>query len=608
VAAYFVVRNLMLHRERISARARVTALMIAGGVTSAFTLGFAAAGLLPRLDLMRESNVAGGRYTGHGSVDYALGWSVPEMLDKLLSDGNGYFTALYYLGAPAVALGLLAVPLVRRNVHAAFFWGLVLVTSVLTLERITPLHRAFYLLPEFEALHEHVPMRIVAIQWIGIAIVAGIGLEHLLRRDDRANALAPALWIGLPSLAVVAFLGLHDRDLGGWSISSMCILLVIALLLRQKFAVRFHPVLLALVIVMVVWEPAGRHVFDAVARDAENSVLSLPGGPVSRETIKENVSSVDPGGAGEFLQRMNLEHGPYRFFGYDTDLQTYRYGVPSTYREWYFDQGALDILINARAMGLDLFDVQGYNPVQLVAYVDYLTALNGQPQNYHDAQVLETGLFSPLLDPLSVRYVVVPAVIPPGRPDLLHLSQSFPTVFANTSIRVLERPGALPRAWLVRDVRMMPSDEQMAALLAANVDPATTAIVAPGLDLTVVDPSRSAEDAVTFTMVDPDQARIQVNAGASGVLVINEIYAAGWNAYIDGERTELVRADGVFRAVAVPAGISEITLRYEPLSLRAGFWISIAAFVVALAALIWCGIGIRRPPTAGAEQEAHLSA
>jgi hypothetical protein len=60
--------------------------------------------------------------------------------------------------------------------------------------------------------------------------------------------------------------------------------------------------------------------------------------------------------------------------------------------------------------------------------------------------------------------------------------------------------------------------------------------------------------------------------------------------------------------VAVPAGISDITLRYEPLSLRVGFWISIAAFVVALAALIWCGIGIRRPPAAGAEQEAHHSA
>ena len=56
------------------------------------------------------------------------------------------------------------------------------------------------------------------------------------------------------------------------------------------------------------------------------------------------------------------------------------------------------LAVNNRATLHGLHDIQGYNPVQLQAYVDYMRVLNGTSQDYHDANVLESGLDSPLLD------------------------------------------------------------------------------------------------------------------------------------------------------------------------------------------------------------------
>ena len=153
-------------------------------------------------------------------------------------------------------------------------------------------------------------------------------------------------------------------------------------------------------------------------------------------------------------------------------------------------------------------------------------------------------------------------------------------------MRVLERPTALPRAWVVRDVQTAPPVDQSALVLEPGFDPASTVIAGPGLELAAIEPQIAAEDNVNFTMVDPDQVLIQVDADAPGVLVVNEIDAAGWNAYVNGDRTEMVRANGAFRAVVVPAGSSEVILRYEPASLRLGLWLSLATFSGVLIVLI----------------------
>lgn len=63
---------------------------------------------------------------------------------------------------------------------------------------------------------------------------------------------------------------------------------------------------------------------------------------------------------------------------------------------------------------------------------------------------------------------------------------------------------------------------------------------------------------------DRDEVIVAVDAPAPGILVVNEAWAPGWEADVDGRATPVFRANYHLRAVAVPAGASVVRLRYAP--------------------------------------------
>ncbi len=67
------------------------------------------------------------------------------------------------------------------------------------------------------------------------------------------------------------------------------------------------------------------------------------------------------------------------------------------------------LLVHDWGIWFRLEDIQGYNPLQLQRYVDYIDALNGHRQEYHERDLFPAGLTSPLLDLLNLRYLIVPA-------------------------------------------------------------------------------------------------------------------------------------------------------------------------------------------------------
>ncbi len=64
-----------------------------------------------------------------------------------------------------------------------------------------------------------------------------------------------------------------------------------------------------------------------------------------------------------------------------------------------------------------------------------------------------------------------------------------------------------------------------------------------------------------------------------------QTYYPGWEATVDGRAAPLRRANVAFSAVPVPAGTSEVVLRYAPRSVRYGVAVSGVSLVVALGLL-----------------------
>jgi len=70
---------------------------------------------------------------------------------------------------------------------------------------------------------------------------------------------------------------------------------------------------------------------------------------------------------------------------------------------------------------------------------------------------------------------------------------------------------------------------------------------------------------------------IDANMANDGLLVVSELNFPGWHACLDGERTKLLAADYLLRAVYVPAGVHTVEFKYRPRSFTLGFLISLGS-------------------------------
>jgi hypothetical protein len=80
----------------------------------------------------------------------------------------------------------------------------------------------------------------------------------------------------------------------------------------------------------------------------------------------------------------------------------------------------------------------------------------------------------------------------------------------------------------------------------------------------------------------PERVVAEITTNSPGLLVLTDLFYPGWIAEEEGRRLEILRADGFFRAVALPAGTHRVTFRYRPLSVLVGAGISAAALLTIL--------------------------
>jgi hypothetical protein len=244
--------------------------------------------------------------------------------------------------------------------------------------------------------------------------------------------------------------------------------------------------------------------------------------PAEETALIKDVSRTDPAGAGRFLQERLESAGPFRYAGYGGVGYPGDEARRESYMERRFDPVISALLVNGRPIYLGLYDIQGYNPLHLARYDEFMAALNDAPQDYHTAFLLPSGLRSPLLDLLDVRYVVQDAELPPSRDDVQTLRAGTRAVFSTPRVIVHERNSAPPPAWIVHDVRAVTRGEALPLLVSGAVDPYRTALV-EGVPPVTAAPADSAAESVRVIAYEPDRVSLATHAAAPGLLVAIEI-------------------------------------------------------------------------------------
>jgi uncharacterized membrane protein YfhO len=104
------------------------------------------------------------------------------------------------------------------------------------------------------------------------------------------------------------------------------------------------------------------------------------------------------------------------------------------------------------------------------------------------------------------------------------------------------------------------------------------------------DPKSFVKDSSAIIKLDvykPNYLKYSATNSHEGVAVFSEVYYKnGWNAYIDGNKTDVFQADYVLRALKIPSGKHIVEFKFEPQVVQTGSIISLISSVCILLLLV----------------------
>jgi hypothetical protein len=227
------------------------------------------------------------------------------------------------------------------------------------------------------------------------------------------------------------------------------------------------------------------------------------------------------------------------------------------------------------SMVLGIEDIIGYNPLRLA---DYERAIgpgeNAEDPNLRRFPTSFRGYKCELASLLGLDYIVLdrpveqlPRHFPrltgaeivygTGRMWIYRLNTSVPRAYVAHHVTPVDSEAVLGLEELPefnRETEALIDDESM-ALLKASYAPAGAA-------------RDKAKGEARIVSYQRNTVTLDVENSENGVLVLHDIHYPGWEAWVDGERRPILRANLLFRGVEIGPGRHRVEFRFRPMSLE----------------------------------------
>jgi len=231
-----------------------------------------------------------------------------------------------------------------------------------------------------------------------------------------------------------------------------------------------------------------------------------------------------------------------------------------------------------RFMNYGISSIGGYHAAKLAAYQKYLGAMG---------TALSRGR-NQVLDMLNVRYLITGAQM--GESDVF--VERWSGVNKDGRRRfIYENLNAFPRVFFVDSYQVAPADEALSLLANSDIDLSQTVLLTERPSPEPVSKTGSRADISTY---DLNEIHVDVHADSACILVLSEVYYPRWKVEVDGDTGELMRANYILRAVALPPGDHKLVLTYDASLFRRGVDITLITFAILCIVLIVSAIRIAR--------------
>ncbi|HVS33365.1 MAG TPA: YfhO family protein [Thermoanaerobaculia bacterium] len=252
----------------------------------------------------------------------------------------------------------------------------------------------------------------------------------------------------------------------------------------------------------------------------------------------------------ERLDRRGPDEPPFRFTGINSPL------FPNT---------------NAM-FGME--DPRVHDPMANDAYIRILGLATDYPERAYFRKLMDPR--APILDYLNVRYMITEPGVELDRPR----------VYDGPDGRIYENRDVLPRFFPIRNVFIESSDETFEANIRRSEwrDHAFLRAFRPeseevAQDLLAPRPASAPEATLRITRAEGSHFRMTVDAPRHTLVVSSQTFWPGWRVETATARLRPIRVNGAFLGFVVPPGVSEVRVRYVPMSFYASAVVSILTLV-----------------------------
>lgn len=558
----------------------------------AFAFALAAVNFLPFLDYVGESprGAAGGRgyeYSTSFSMPPAeiSGFAIPEQQGTLGTyHGKSFFKQhTEYVGALVIAMLLLGVYFSRRNKYWAFFAATALLALSMSLGGYTRLYKLYYnFLPGVNKFRA--PSISLFLVSMSLVIMAALTLEAIAKVRDNAPEEEKAARRAAKGTKVRT-----ESDFARYLTLGVVALGVLMVLVSQTIPsplgeavgwIRFGLFLIIVGFLIYSWL---RGVITSRTVAMALCVVTLADLWIVTRKFFQTVRPPDEVYAPDDVVQYLRAQG-------DSDrVWVFPFGGPSVYHGSE-QVGSNRIPLRNYLMHFGFEQAGGEHGNQLERFNEYAGAGKQVYVDWHNF-----AGWPAFMSAANIRYIVSGVELQLYNPDSTK-SQDIEEVFRGSAI-VYRNNKVLPRAFLVGDARVIPNaDSALAFMKIRGWDPRQTAVVDRPLGIAL--PATPLIDSTVITTRRPDKVVVKTTTNRPALLVLGDVYAHGWKAWVDDKATPIVITNVAFRGVPVAAGTHTVRFEFDPDALTTGRTISLVLFVMLIAYGVWFLLTVVRRPKA----------
>jgi hypothetical protein len=241
-------------------------------------------------------------------------------------------------------------------------------------------------------------------------------------------------------------------------------------------------------------------------------------------------------------------------------------------------------------MPYGLYSSEGYDPIYPERNAEWYSIVDWGNANSNTGRYGIIHYFtSPVINYANLKYVIDYKKDSLGQVDKKGMfargitEPRYKEVYSDKDIYIFENTESLPYVWLTTDFQVINDRNEIINKLVSSKGPQLILESIPYLKI----PQEKLDYSVTNLKKNFNQIEFDVETSNNAMLFLSESYFPGWKSFIDGNPTNIIKANYIFQSIEITKGKHKVVFIYDPTSFRIGLWFFYAALIVLMGIFLY---------------------